>query len=418
MQPNIRFDHTVVALQVEGTVHVMVELTAPEAPSSQRPPIDVMVVIDRSGSMDGGPLESVIEATCGLLRVAGADDRIGVVSFDSEVRVELPLDHHDAGQAARVLRQIHSGGSTNLSGGWLKALEVLNDQARPGALTRIVLLTDGQANHGIVDPDRLATMALGAAGKGVSTSCIGFGADYSEGLLAAMANAGRGNDYWCAGPDQAAAVFTSEFEGLVSVVAQNVSVELRPGADVMELLVLNEFPITPVAGGMQVALGDAYGGERRRVVAMLRLAPQFEARAVAAGEAVIRWVAVGDDTSLHAVTIPLVVNAGDNPDTADAEVVDQVLVLRAAREQAEAHREIERGNFDAAARLLGDAADNLLHSALPEHDRRMRELRDEIDRLAVGDWDNGSSKRLFSTSRSTSRGRKSRFDADQEPGES
>jgi Ca-activated chloride channel family protein len=259
-------------------------------------------------------------------------------------------------------------------------------------------------------------MAGGAAGKGVSTSCIGFGADYSEGLLAAMANAGRGNDYWCAGPDQAAAVFTSEFEGLASVVAQNVSVELRPGADVIELHVLNEFPITSVAGGMQVALGDAYGGERRRVVAMLRLTPQFEARAVAAGEAVIRWVAVGDDTSLHAVTIPLVVNAGENPDTADAEVVEQVLVLRAAREQAEAHREIGRGNYDAAARLLGDAADNLLHSALPEHDRRMRELRDEVDRLAVGDWDNGSSKRLFSTSRSTSRGRKSRFD--EEPGES
>lgn len=415
MQPNIRFDHTVVALEVEGTVHVMVELTAPDAPVSQRLPIDVMVVIDRSGSMSGEPLESVIEATCGLLRIAGPDDRIGVVSFDSEVRVELPLDHHDADRAARVLRQIRSGGSTNLSGGWLKALEVLNDQARPGALTRIVLLTDGQANHGITDEDRLATMAGGAAGKGVSTSCIGFGADYSEGLLAAMANAGRGNDYWCAGPDQAAAVFTNEFEGLATVVAQNVSVELRPGADVVELLVLNEFPITPVAGGMQVALGDAYGGERRRVVAMLRLAPQSSAGPIAAGEAVIRWVAVGDDTSLHAVTIPLVVNAGDNPDTADAEVVEQVLVLRAAREQAEAHREIERGNHAAAARLLGDAAAKLQRSALPEHDRRVRELRDEVDRLAVGDWDNGSSKRLFSSSRSTSRGRKSRFD--EEPGE-
>ncbi len=417
MQPNIRFDHTVVALQVEGTVHVMVELTAPEAPATQRLPIDAVVVIDRSGSMSGQPLESVIEATCGLLRVAGSDDRIGVVSFDSEVRVELPLDHHDADRAAMVLRQIEPGGSTNLSGGWLKALEVLNEQARPGALTRIVLLTDGQANHGIIDQDRLATMAGAAAGNGVGTSCIGFGADYSEGLLAAMANAGRGNDYWCAGPDQAAAVFTSEFEGLASVVAQNVSVELRPGADVVELLVLNEFPITSVAGGMQVALGDAYGGERRRVVAMLRLAPRPEAGPIDAGEVIIRWASVGDDTSLHAVTIPLTVAAGENPDTADAEVVEQVLVLRAAREQAEAHREIERGNYERAATLLGDAADKLGWSKLPEHDRRVRELRDEIDRLTVGNWDNASSKRLFSTSRSTSRGRKSRFDADEEQGE-
>lgn len=418
MQPNIRFDHTVVALQVEGTVHVMVELTAPEAPATQRLPIDAVVVIDRSGSMSGQPLESVIEATCGLLRVAGSDDRIGVVSFDSEVRVELPLDHHDADRAAMVLRQIEPGGSTNLSGGWLKALEVLNEQARPGALTRIVLLTDGQANHGIIDQDRLATMAGAAAGNGVGTSCIGFGADYSEGLLAAMANAGRGNDYWCAGPDQAAAVFTSEFEGLASVVAQNVSVELRPGADVVELLVLNEFPITPVAAGMQVALGDAYGGERRRVVAMLRLAPRPAAGPIDAGEVVIRWASVGDDTSLHAVTVPLTVAAGENPDTADAEVSEQVLVLRAAREQAEAHREIERGNYERAATLLGDAADKLGWSTLPEHDRRVRELRDEVERLTVGNWDNESSKRLFSTSRSTSRGRKSRFDADEEEAKS
>jgi hypothetical protein len=126
---------------------------------------------------------------------------------------------------------------------------------------------------------------------------------------------------------------------------------------------------------------------------------------------------VGDDTSLHAVTIPLTVAAGENPDTADAEVVEQVLVLRAAREQAEAHREIERGNYERAATLLGDAADKLGWSTLAEHDRRVRELRDEVERLTVGNWDNASSKRLFSTSRSTSRGRKSRFDADEEQGE-
>jgi hypothetical protein len=113
-----------------------------------------------------------------------------------------------------------------------------------------------------------------------------------------------------------------------------------------------------------------------------------------------------------------VVNAGDNPDTADAEVTEQVLVLRAAREQAEAHREIERGNYDAAARLLGDAAEKLRHSSLPDHDHRVHELRAEIDRLSVGDWDNESSKRLYSSSRGASRGRKSRFDADEEPGES
>jgi Ca-activated chloride channel family protein len=411
MQPSLRFDRSVIAVQVEDEVHLLVELEAPEAPQVQRPPIDVVVVIDRSGSMHGDPLRSVIEATCGLLRLAGPNDRVGVVAFDGQVDVVLPLRHHDADVAARTVRQLRSRGSTNLSGGWLKALEMLHGAARPDALTRIVLLTDGQANLGVTDQDRLASMTLSAASKGVSTSCIGFGDGYSEQLLAAMASAGRGNDYWCAGPDQAAAVFTAEFDGLSSVVAQNLSVELRPSVEVIELGVLNEFPITEVAGGVQVALGDAYGGERRRVVAKLRLAPQAATGPLQVGEVIIRWAAVGDVPALHSLTIPVMIGVDTDPDSApaDPEVVEQVLVLQAAREQTEAHEAIARGDFEQASMKLGSAADLL--GGTNGHELRARELRLEARRLEDRDWDESSNKRLYSAGRAMSRGRASRFEA-------
>lgn len=128
-----------------------------------------------------------------------------------------------------------------------------------------------------------------------------------------MADAGAGNNYWCAGPDQAPQVFAAEFAGLASVVAQNISAEIRPQIGV-DVAVLNEYPITEVPGGMQVALGDAYGGEHRMVIAMLRLKAPEAVGTIALGEVIVRWASTVGDVALHTVTIPVVINASDGPD--------------------------------------------------------------------------------------------------------
>ena len=123
MKPILTLDRTALALLIDGTVHLMLELDTPDAPVAARAPIDTVVVIDRSGSMSGAPLAAVTRATADLLKLAGADDRIGVVAFDSEVNLVLPLARHDADRAAATVRAIRPGGNTNLSGGWLKAME-------------------------------------------------------------------------------------------------------------------------------------------------------------------------------------------------------------------------------------------------------------------------------------------------------
>ena len=128
-------------------------------------------------------------------------------------------------------------------------------------------------------PIELVPLIKGGYRQGVTTSCIGFDDGYDEQLLAALADGGMGNDYWCAGPDQAAQVFADEFGGLASVVAQNVSVEIAPSDAVAATAVLNEFPITDLPGHrVQVALGDAYGSERRKLVAKFHLRPDHDGR--------------------------------------------------------------------------------------------------------------------------------------------
>lgn len=416
MKPIVKLDRTLVAVEMDQTVHVMLELAAPPAPEvTERRPIDVVAVIDRSGSMSGEPLEAVLRATGQLAQLLGADDRLAVVTFDDAVDLVLPLAHHDSALARGVLRSIHSGGSTNLSGGWLKGMEILTAHGRHDALKRVLVLTDGMANIGIVDPGALSGLTSAARGQGITTSMIGFGDGYDERLLAVMADAGGGNDYWCAGADQATKVFADEFAGLASVVAQNISVEIRPTDPSADFAVLNEYPITQVPGGMQVALGDAYGDEHRRVVAMFEVKARPDAGSFQVAELIIRWASVVGEVALHTVTVPVMVGAAD-PALADAvepdqEVVEHVNILRATKLRKEALEAEREGRRSDAIDRLGKALPLMRMAAAPAAE--IAEMDDDLARLKRGDWHERDMKRNFAQARTQTRGRKSRYD---EPG--
>ena len=341
-----------------------------------------------------------------------------MVAFDDAVQLVLPLTHQDADAAGRTLRTIDSGGSTNLSGGWLKGLEMLATAPRPDALRRIVVLTDGHANVGIVGKNDLVPLVAGGYRQGVTTSLIGFADGYDEALLAALADAGMGNDYWCAGPDQAAQVFVDEFGGLASVVAQNVSVEIAPTDAVAAASVLNEFPITDLPGGaVQVALGDVFGGERRRVVMAFHLRPQPAAGPVDVATLTIRWAATMGEVALHTVTVPITVTAGLDPAAmdpgADPRVTEEVLVLQAARARREARDAAERGDYRAASALLSQGAEYLNLAGAPAP--AVAEMQADAAQLAGGYWSAAESKKQFSRSRSAQRGRRSNYEPPADP---
>ena len=413
MQPQLSFDRTIIATRNDEIVNVLLELTAPPAPDIERKPLDVVLVLDRSGSMAGEPLQSVTKAAAQLLRLVGPADRIGVVAFDDEVDLVLPLGQHDAVAAGRILRAIEPGGATNLSGGWLKGLEMLVADGRGDVLRRIIVLTDGHANAGLSRPSDLLPLIGSGQAQGISTSCIGFGDGYDETLLAGLADAGRGNDYWCAGPDQAAAVFADEFSGLASVVAQNVSVEITPTDAVAVAQVLNEFPITDLAsGGVQVALGDAYGSETRKVVARFNLRPLDADGAVDVATFTIRWASTVGDVSLHTVTLPVSVTAGDagaGDPGADPRVTEEVLVLEVAKNRRAAREAAEVGDYDGASSLLQASVQVFACMAAPPSGE-IDDLQLDIRRLEAGIWDAKSSKKLYSRARSASRGRKANYE--------
>ncbi len=352
------------------------------------------------------------KAVLELLRVAGANDRIAVVTFDTSVDVVLPLDHHDVTTVAGRIRAIHSGGSTNLSAGWLKGVEILTAAKRPDSVARVVVLTDGHANAGVTEPDALCTMVRGATDHGVTTSLIGFADGHDETLIAALADAGRGNDYWCAGPDQALNVFTAEFAGLASVVAQNLSVEVRPTVATAAFECLNEFDSTPVPGNEAarvINIGDAYGDEVRRLALRFALRPVSTTDEVLVAELVVRWASTVGTVSLHELIIPVSVNSvdeGESLPAPDAGVVEHIVRLEAADDRRRAIEAARRRRFDEARRLAHRAADKLIGvGADPDEVRELMRFAADIEHA-----DEMTMKGMSSASRQINKGRRSRFD--------
>jgi Ca-activated chloride channel family protein len=362
----LRLDHELLAVESEHQVHCMLDLTAPAAPGdADRTPLHLALVIDRSGSMAGPKLETAKRCAVFLARKLRADDELSVITYDGQVHLVRGLAPVGEDRAAveQAIMSIPPGGQTNLSGGWLKGTEQL--RAVPGGIgpKKVLLLSDGFANQGIVDAAELAAMAKVAADDGIGSTTIGFGDGFDEDLMTAMADAGGGSAYFAATVDEAASIFGQEFEDLVTLVAQNLSVEIRPTADVSVVEVLNDYPNVGVPGGVQIQVGDAYGDERRRVVFSLHV-PRLEVLGpVSVADVIVRYVAVGDEIAAHELHVPVLVNLVSADEAAavapDAEVVEEIVVLKGARAQEQARALAQDGRFDEASSLLEERAKDL-----------------------------------------------------------
>ncbi len=405
MHAHVRLEHALLSVEGEHDVHAMLELSAPAPPEdAARPPLRLALVVDRSGSMGGEKLEVAKRCAAWLVGRLRVTDELALVDYDDEVRLLAPLGPVRERPLRAAIGGIRAGGSTNLSGGWLKGLEEL--RRAPGDAPRtILLLTDGLANVGISEPAALVELARSAYGERVGTATVGFGDGFNEELLTAMADAGGGKAHYAATPDAAPGIFADQLEGLTRLVAQNLSVEIRPAPAVELLSVLNEYPATPVPGGVQVALGDAYGGERRRLVFTLHL-PHLAALGPAkVAELAVRYVTVGDEIAEHTLTLPVAANLVSAAEAAaagpDLEVQEEVLVLKAARARDEAIRLADSGRHDEARAVLATTAAELraTGSALGPEQAAVLEaeagtLEEAIDLTAPASYGPASRKRL------------------------
>lgn len=198
-----------------------------------RPPLNIALVIDRSGSMAGAPLEMAKQAAIAALRQCRPTDRVSVVAFDDTVRVVVPSTlAADVAALEADVAGIEAGGTTALYDGWVEGARQVATHLREGALNRVLLLSDGQANVGVTDRDEIAEHVRGLAQRGVGTTTVGFGAHYDEQLLLGMANAGDGNFEHVEDAARLPTLFEEELRGLARTTGRVVSLGLEPHSDV------------------------------------------------------------------------------------------------------------------------------------------------------------------------------------------
>ncbi len=373
MHVNAHLDVDVLALEQDDTVTVLLELQAPPVAidSVERPAHTVVVVLDRSGSMDGPRLTSAKAALLSLIDRLDPKDKLGVVTFDDQAQVVLParaLADHGKAQAKAAVRAIESGGMTDLSAGYLRGLQEARRAAGPAGAT-LILLSDGQANSGITDDVALKQLASDALGKGVTTSTVGIGLGYDESILVAIASGGSGNHSFAERDETAATAVAAEVDGLLSKTAQAASLLIKPGQEVGGISILNDLPSVRSDEGIVVELGDFYADETRRLVVQVDVPGRSSLGLVQVAEFEIRYVELPKLVE-HTITLPLNVNVLPGDEAAgrvrSPEVEREKLLLTVQKAKLRSEEALRSGDRDTARREMTGAYEKLASAPMPD----------------------------------------------------
>ncbi|MGI9076884.1 MAG: vWA domain-containing protein [Gemmatimonadaceae bacterium] len=364
MTLSLRTDRRLIRSQASSARYLLVSFTAPEPPPrAERLPVNVALILDRSGSMAGARKFALArDAVEQALRMLRSEDRFTLVVYDERVDVltQSTFATPDAKRRALdALRDVAPRGSTDLCAGWMRGCEQIAESLTDDAVSRALLLTDGLANHGTIDREVLARHAGELRQRGIATSTFGVGEDFDELLLRDMAHEGGGNFYFIESPQQIPDLLTSELGEALEVVLRQAAlrIALPRGADAEPL---NRFRSVRTRGDneLRVELGDLVSGQEVR--ATIRV--QFPHGNIGDRTAVSAVLAGDDGFTVHGESSIEWVYAShtDNDlQPRDREVDHEVAQLYVARARAEATEANRRGDFRHARQALERTADHI-----------------------------------------------------------
>jgi Ca-activated chloride channel family protein len=361
-------------------VRLLLTLEGDPPAAGARIPLNLSLVLDRSGSMAGPKLRAARKAAAALVRRLHPDDVVSVVAFDDVVtNVAEPARGSEHGQLSTRIEGIEAGGSTNLSGGWLRGREFVAGSAPAvtgASINRVLLLTDGQANVGIQNPDQLVGLCATANESGVTTTTIGFGADYDEDLLRRMAEAGGGATYYIERVDQAAAVFQEELSDLLDVAAQNLTVVVKAEAGSNITMVHHSYPSVQTPEGLRLELGDLYTREPRTVLVEMLVPPQTFGDTVAIATVTVQADVVGaGSVTRETITLPVTMSVVDGAQV-DPVIEREALLQEAARVREQALADRDRGDHVGASERIAEYTTRASASGLEDP-----QLREDLEDL-------------------------------------
>jgi Ca-activated chloride channel homolog len=257
----------VVRAEKASEIDVRVHLKAKPRQGSLRPPINLGLVVDTSGSMDGAAIEDARAASLALLDALSEGDRLALVVFHSSTEVLVPSTVLTTKSIADIRTKIgamKASGTTDLAGGLAAGLGQVKESFQVNGINRIVLLGDGVPN----DPTQIPHLAQLASQQRISITALGLGLDYDETLMSKLALTSGGKYHFVSESSRVAKLFADEVLRLKEVVGRATVVTLSPGPGVVIKDVIGR-PIQRQGTQTSVVLGDLSEGDERDILVRL-----------------------------------------------------------------------------------------------------------------------------------------------------
>jgi Ca-activated chloride channel family protein len=368
-----------------------------------RAPMALAIVIDRSGSMAGEKMERAREAAKQLVSRLEDRDQVAIISYATDYSVDVPLvslARSDRARLLRVIDQIYDGGGTNLSGGLEAGLAELRRAEGSGLVSRLVLISDGNANQGITDPRTLAKIAQEARQSGRTVSTVGFGLDFNEDVMTVIAESGGGAYHYVRDAEQIAHALDDEFKGLAALAARAVEVglALEDGVVVREVF---GYRTESRGGRLVIPVGDMASGETRRIFLRLGVTASTNGVRGISGVTLAYLTAEGDvpaefggALSVGVTDDQAALRAGERPEVAAA--AEAVLAAEARKQAASS---FQSGNKAGAMQRLGEQLRKTRARAAtlnsPALNEAVRELEDAERAIQASDAASDEGKDLI-----------------------
>ena len=252
----------------DGTVDLALSLHAddmlnPDKGIAQH--ADMVIVLDRSGSMKGSKIRNAKNAVLNLLSDLSEKDRFALVSYSDGVETHsdlVPVTGLNRRHLISLVNRIWAGGGTNLGAGLRTGIDTLVKTKKIGNIGKVILISDGLANQGITDSSALGNMASMVVDKEFSVATVGVGTEFNEQLMTCIADQGAGSYYYLKNPKVFAEVFQKEFYNsrTTAATAVEVTIPLRNG---MSLVNASGYPIKVTKDQARFHPGNLHSGQTR-----------------------------------------------------------------------------------------------------------------------------------------------------------
>lgn len=348
--------------------YLKISLTGFNQSASQRSPINLALVIDRSTSMSGDRIEKAREAAIMAVNMLNSEDTLSVVAYDNQAEVIIPATkvNNKTALIKTINQQIKPRGMTALFAGVSKSIDQVDKHLNKAHVNRIILLSDGQANVGPTSVGDLSDLARVAAKKGIAITTIGLGLGYNEDLMTAIAGYSDGNHAFVANSADLEKAFSREFNDVMSVVAQDVVITITTHDQVKPVRLLGRDG--QISGNtIKVKMNQIYSDQEKYVLLEVIPAKGLNNESKTLADVVVSYenLSTNKPASYNG---QVAINYSKSAAAVKEAVVEEVLVdseiQKAVLVKEEAIRLIDQGKKDEAQNLISGNAEQMRTMAI------------------------------------------------------